>query len=513
METVFIADDEQSIREGLKKVIDWKSRGFDICGDAANGEDALNRIIELNPSLVILDICMPKMHGIDVIAEARARGYDGKIIIISGFSDFKYAQGAIKYGVTNYLTKPVDEEELESIVKEIYSEIKNRHESDRLISHYKAKARKEILDDLVTGHEDIALLDLDELNLSADVYQVVMYEQFLKDSDSSPYSFAELLRVSDSASAFEQFEKNGHDVVILKGNTSIERFKRFLYHYTETPPQKNSPLGTLFLAYGCKVSDLSELPESYEQARALMGRRFFCAEGQHTLGYSELPLHPTESYELDNNNLNNYCADIEAYLSSFNRKMISHSLDEITDYLYNSNVDVPSMKLFLTDMFLQIKEHVNHTYSTFEIPFLSNSEIIEFIDRQFYLYEIISFFTEQFEMIMNTIGNSSRDSILDDIIFYIDHNYQNNLKLETIAPLFGYNSAYLGKIFSKTVGESFNNYVDHVRIEHAKQLILDNSYKVYEISEMVGYKNVDYFHKKFKKYVGVSPAEFRKVIN
>ena len=82
--------------------------------------------------------------------------------------------------------------------------------------------------------------------------------------------------------------------------------------------------------------------------------------------------------------------------------------------------------------------------------------------------------------------------------------------METIAPLFGYNSAYLGKIFSKTVGESFNSYVDNKRIAYSKELLIQNKLKVYEIAELVGYKNVDYFHKKFKKYVGESPAEFRK---
>lgn len=510
METVFIADDEQSIREGLKRIVDWKALGYDICGDAANGEDALNRILELKPSLAILDIRMPKMHGIDVIAAAREQGYDGKIIIISGYSDFKYAQSAIKYGVTNYLTKPVDEEELENIAREVYSELSEKRQSNRLVSHYRAKAHKEILEDLVLGREDISLLDLEELQLKADVYQIVMYEQFLKDSTAEPYSFSELLRVSDASSAFEQFDSNGRHIVILKGNASIERFKRFLYHYNETPPQKNSPLGTLFLAYGKEVSSLSKLPESYNDAVALMGRRFFCAEGQHTLGYTDLPKHTAGDYEIDNSNLDRYCQDIESYLSSFNRKMISGVLDEITEYLYNARTDVPAMKLFLTDLYLQIKERISRTYSASDIIFPGNSEIIDFIDRQFYLYEIISFLADQFEMIINTIGNSSRDSILDDIIFYIDHNYQSNLKLESIAPLFGYNSAYLGKIFSKTVGESFNNYVDHVRIDHAKELIVENRYKVYEISEMVGYKNVDYFHKKFKKYVGVSPAEYRK---
>ena len=84
--------------------------------------------------------------------------------------------------------------------------------------------------------------------------------------------------------------------------------------------------------------------------------------------------------------------------------------------------------------------------------------------------------------------------------------------MENIAPLFGYNSAYLGKIFTKTAGESFNSYIDHKRIDHSKELLKENRLKVYEISEKVGYKNVDYFHKKFKKYVGVSPAEYRKNI-
>ena len=172
--------------------------------------------------------------------------------------------------------------------------------------------------------------------------------------------------------------------------------------------------------------------------------------------------------------------------------------------------EIDDVKLFLSDLYLQVKEKMNHIYNTMNIPFPTNTAILDFINKKYYLYEIILFFSEQSEMIMNAIGNSSRDSVLDDILYYIDHNYQTNIKLESIAPLFGYNSAYLGKIFNKTVGESFNSYVDHMRIEHSKELLLQNKLKVYEIAEQVGYKNVDYFHKKFKKYVGESPAEFRK---
>jgi two-component system response regulator YesN len=155
---------------------------------------------------------------------------------------------------------------------------------------------------------------------------------------------------------------------------------------------------------------------------------------------------------------------------------------------------------------------MHHLYSTSDIPFPTNTSVIDFIDSKYYLYEIILFFSEQFEMLMNAIGRSSNESILDDIVCYINHNYRDNIRLETIAPLFGYNSSYLGKIFHKKTGENFNSYIDHVRIDHTLELLKQKNLKVYEIAELVGYKNVDYFHKKFKKYVGISPAEYRKKI-
>ena len=190
--------------------------------------------------------------------------------------------------------------------------------------------------------------------------------------------------------------------------------------------------------------------------------------------------------------------------------MTVETLSELEYGLSHICGEIAEIKLFLTDLYLRIKESMNRNYVSAEIPFLSNSTVIAYINRRNYLYEIVKFLSEQFEMIMNAIGSPSRDTILDDVLFYIDHNFQHNIKLETIAPLFGYNSAYLGKIFSKTVGENFNSYIDHKRIELSKQLLLENKLKVYEIAEQIGYKNVDYFHKKFRKYVGESPAEFRK---
>lgn len=236
-------------------------------------------------------------------------------------------------------------------------------------------------------------------------------------------------------------------------------------------------------------------------------------QGQHTLGYEELPDVKNKLLEINNDKLTEYCDLLTDYMLTFNRQKVSQTLFGLEEYLFNVQNDISSVKLFLTDLYLRIKEKCSHTYNSINIPFPTNAECIDQIDACHYLYEIIRFISEQAEMVMSATGNPSRDTILDDILYYIDHNYQTNIKLEGIAPLFGYNSAYLGKIFTKTTGESFNSYIDHKRIDQSKELLKENNLKVYEVAEQVGYKNVDYFHKKFKKYVGISPAEYRKNIS
>lgn len=185
-------------------------------------------------------------------------------------------------------------------------------------------------------------------------------------------------------------------------------------------------------------------------------------------------------------------------------------MEELFGKLYSASDSIDSIKLFFADLYLQLKSRISYSYSGNEIPFPGNAEAIRMISEKYYLYEIFLFLTEQFETVLSAIGHSSREGVIDDILYYIEHNYTRALTLESIAPLFGYNSSYLGKIFSKKVGENFNSYLDRVRIEHSKKLLLAEDMKVYEIAEKVGYRNVDYFHIKFKKHVGQTPAEFRK---
>ena len=512
MMKVLIADDEATIREGLKYIVNWEELGFIICKEASNGEDALQGILKLNPDLVLLDIRMPKLQGTDIVKLAREHDFKGHFIILSGYSDFIYAQTAIRWGVDFYLTKPIEEDELCQALITVKEALEKENLHKRTMKHYKEKAKYTILRDLLQNTCDINKIDPEEISLLASVYQVIIYENYSRETFGLTYSFADLLKVTNQGNgSFEHIKLHQKDIILLKGNFALERFRDVLRHYEEKP-QKGSPLDSLFITYGRIIYQLEDIHCSYQDALSLLNRRFFCEQNRHVIGKELLPDNENQVYDISPQETKRYSDKFCAYIQSFNRKMTADTLAALKKDLYSTRTDPMEIKLFLTDIYLQIKQNMHHLYSTSDIPFPTNSSVIDFIDSKYYLYEIILFFSEQIEMLMNAIGRSSNESILDDIVCYINHNYRDNIRLETIAPLFGYNSSYLGKIFHKKTGENFNSYIDHVRIDHTLELLKQKNLKVYEIAELVGYKNVDYFHKKFKKYVGISPAEYRKKI-
>ncbi len=514
METLYIADDEKIIRDGLKYILDWEKLGLTICGEAGNGDDALQGIMSLNPTVTMMDIKMPGLSGLEVIRRARESGYTGRFIILSGYSDFAYAKEAMKYDVNFYLTKPIEESELTKAVTEILSSVREERSIKSRNEILRKKSKREIIKDIVSEKADLEDLNFKELGFDANSYRIVAYESFdVTDPSSLPYQFSDLFMAANKGDEFfEQFEYRHISCLLLKGSLAIEKLKRFVAHYDDEP-EKGSPLDTLFIAYGCEVPRISEISKSFDQARLLIHRRFFCNQGQHVLGFEDLPSVQNNLVMLEKEKANVYAKNIIGYIQAFNRRKVAEELYALEDYLYHVSADISEVKIFLTDICLQIKENISHNYPTAELPFESNTEIMGFIETRNYLYEIIGYFSNEFEKVMSCLGNSSRDSVMDDILYYIDHNYHTNLRLETISSLFGYNSSYLGKIFNKTVGESFNTYADKVRIAKARELLEQKGLKVYEIAERVGYKNVDYFHKKFRKYVGQSPAEYRKTMN
>ena len=507
---VLIADDEKIVLEGLKHIIDWNALGFSICQTASDGKDALDKILSLNPDLVLIDIRMPKMNGVEVVQEAVNQGYSGKFIILSGVTDFRLAQTAMRYGVDFYLTKPIDEDELEQAVSAVRELIETESKNQTFFAQYRDRAKQGILQDIMRNTCDYSRLDLEDLHLKANIYQVAAYENYNQEYFYQTWNFADLMRVTNQDNnSFDIIDLDQRKIILLKGDFAISKFENLLRHYRITP-QKGSPFDSVFLAYGQKVSRIRDIHLSYEDVCRLCDRRFFCEENQHIIGFEELYAEAADSDNTAKESASKYAGRISNYIQSHNQMLITNTLKELSETLRRTDDEITTIKHFLIDVYILVKQKIMQAYPNVDIPFLANASAIDLLERKYYLYEIISFLAEQFDMWTHSVGYSSGENVMDEVLDYIHRNYRENLKLESIAPLFGYSSSYLGKMFSKKLGINFNTYVDNVRIAEAKKLLKQDKLKVYEIAEQVGYSNVDYFHKKFKKITGTSPAEYRK---
>ncbi len=495
MYSILIADDEAIIREGIKHLLDYEALGYRICGEAATGDQTLEALLTLKPDVALVDIRMPGITGLEAICKARAQGYTGRVVIVSSYTDFTYAQEAIRYGVSNYLTKPIEEEQLQAVLEEFKAAL-DKDTQDRNSSYnYRSKVRRTVLEELLRG-EAVDAAQLADLGLAADSYQAVILER----------GGCNELMIQDHE-LYDHILLDGKEVLLLKGQGSISRFHQMLDFHIKAHHGSGDPIS--FFACGDQVADPDSIHYSYDRALQLHERRFFCEQHAYMLLPDALPAAPAESI-ITPELLASYTTTLLGCIQSYNRRSLAEVLTRLRDQLSGASDPTRSIRLFLTDLYLQVREQISRLYPNFNIPFLTNAEIIRTIHESTYLYQVIRFFSQRFTLFMDATGGGNRDSVLDDILHYIHHNYAGNITLETIAPLFGYNRSYLGKIFTKKMGQNFNAYVDHVRIEKSKELLLSENSKIYLIAERVGYRNVDYFHIKFRKYVGMSPAEYRK---
>lgn len=514
MYSVFLADDEKIIRQGLHYIIDWNQLGFNIIGEAADGEQCLRFMEEQNPDIVLIDIKMPKLSGLEVIRMARERHYHGKIIILSGYSDFKYAQEAIRYDVNFYLTKPIDEFELEKALSELRTQLDEEYRNHSVMSRHQEKLRKNILSELLTSNSVLSPHDIELLDFDCSSYRVVLYEKYSHSVADISYNLPSMLRLTNQDNTdFETLTINNNEVVILKGSFALTQFQRFIDRMnSKQMPQKGSPLDSLFLTCGREVTDIQQLSSSYHEALQLMERRFFCRANQHTIDYISLPDQSKMTEDFSDDDANEYCTKFVNAVWAHNQELITVLLSDLEKALYYSRKSIPDIKIFLADLFIRIKEQINFRLypETAELP--SNTQIMEFVQNRYYLYQILNFYSENLAIIIASLKESSKDSITNMVAGYIQQNYMENLRLENLAALFGYNSSYLGKIFTSNIGINFNSYLDKIRVQHATEYLQNSDLKVYEIASRIGYKSVDAFHEKFKKVTGQTPGEYKKSV-
>ncbi|WP_040950278.1 response regulator transcription factor [Gorillibacterium massiliense] len=511
MYKVVIVDDEPSIREGLRTIVGWEDYGFEVVGAAANGNEALALHQTLSPDLMIVDIRMPGMDGLQLIERLRTMDSQVHFLILTGYADFEYAKKSLSLHVDGYLLKPVDEDELaeylqlliEKLTKEKVAETELRNWKRELFIH-------NLLEFPHQMQSDDAEAEAEPLGLLWKAYQVVMLK--LLNPDENPETTLLFKRKLS-----EHFDQKGKGLVFYNGPYLGILLKDVIKYEQGLKAISTEIAGIAksgdFQFYGAAsdvVYRLQEVGHACESALQLVRLAFFY-EKSAIISKDSIPLTAPGAAAVGRNEEEErnspderlyYALDIgsrDAVLSAVEELCLAaademseqtakdrafHWINDALNKLLAARPELKSELQAMTPLARGIYEQTN------------------FVEMQTYIRKLLL-------DLLQLADSGSNDNIVKQMIHLINRNYQDNLKLESLAEVFNYNSAYLGKLFKHQTGEFFNTYVDKVRIEKAKELILQGI-KIYNVAERVGYTNVDYFHSKFKKYVGCSPSAYRK---
>ncbi|CAI6084425.1 Regulator of RpoS [Paenibacillus sp. JJ-100] len=517
MYKVLLVDDEPSIREGLTTIIDWEKYSFQVVATAGSGREAIACYNELKPDLTIIDIRMPGMTGLEVIEEIRQHEPDAHFLILSGYADFDYAKKAISFGVDGYLLKPVDEEEiiaeLERIAVQLHQEREThaRYASDD--TAYREHQIEMLLYDSLQGNGSN---EEDSLGLHWPQYQVVLLEiHAALDLQRGNEMKRKLIEAFDQKERGIVFSFHSGLGLLIKETITQNTSAQSLYDELQALLAEWNV--QMFAAAGEPVHSTADIARSYTQASSLLAERFLFTEhrikrwdedrftpsltqGEGMASEVDGTLEPDEVELADKLY---YALDIRSSESVM--RVLGEMEERLIPYHWTEQAIKTAFSQVLSLAFNKLAAANQHMESIMQ----EHSVLINEVYHQFTMADLKAMAADHLNRLIQRMGGGSTDTVMKQMIEFIQRNPGENLKLEVLAEVFNYNSSYLGKLFKNHTGESFNAFLDKVRIEKAKEL-LDEGLKVHQVASRVGYANVDYFHGKFKKYVGESPSAYKQ---
>ncbi|WP_195724220.1 response regulator transcription factor [Paenibacillus monticola] len=504
---VLFADDEPLMLEGLRILVEWEKLDFEVCGEAMDGEDALQLIHSTRPDLVITDVRMPVIDGLELIKKFAESDFQPKFIIFSGYADFEYAKEALRYGVSNYLTKPLDERELTeallTVAEQIRAERKHASRQELVSAFIQAEAVSRLLMRENTSEE------LKEALKALDIHPGSRICCVLVQSDSPDSSH---LRSQVYSMNVKEAFRNITAYPFMAGSHK--------HGYLLVSPPEGPELDQVMLA--------SWINEMRTQYNGLV----LCSASLEHQGTSFLnaAYHEALAAELCRSDLNTrgisffqqQDKDGMALLAAGLKKSLLQSVTE-------GQLDPSSSQL--SDIFKIFS--ANSTSSAWIDAFLSNikvellreidargGESVLWADKWFpprVTACCLPLFERQTAEDLNEVAewfasadNNQEDLLVTAAIDYVRVHYQEKLKLQDIAKHLHVNSAYLGQRIKKRYGISFNEFLHEFRIEKAKKLLRQTNMCISDISGRVGYSDADLFAAKFKVLNGVSPSVYKK---
>jgi two-component system, response regulator YesN len=519
MYKVVLADDEEIIREGIKTLINWEELGLELVGVAGDGISTLEFVQQLKPHILVTDVRMPGMTGLELLKELRTRNINIRIIIISGYNDFEYVKEALKYRVYDYLIKPINENELTSILRDIVREIDeriiyniNNSESIKLI---KDNTFNRLISGAILKLDFFEKLNFFGMEISSESFTAIVFE--IEDSKNIAGEELEFRRFSLHNICEELliqmpvltifFDRNNRLVILVYGNSDVLN-EEYLFSISKQLKIKAEDfLGFKVSAgIGQSVKDIMQIKQSYGEAIEALKQKFVYGIGaiiffeKTALGESRKINLNLEKFEKSLKELDNTKAVEEIKLIfSYCFRMGSADIS----FIKNIGVYVIASIIKVLDEYDCDRNKVLEGEDSL-LERVTQAETVEKMEASF--IEVVNFVINY----MKEIKINKPKKIIDDIIAYVKINYDSNLTIKSVSKVFYINPAYFGRIFKNETGENFSDFLNKIRIEKARKFLFEGDLKIYEVAEKCGYKEIDYFRLMFKKYTGINPAEFKR---
>lgn len=511
---LLIVDDEELTRDGLIHSINWKSLGIDTIYEADDGFNGLILAKQHSPEIILSDVRMPRMDGIEMAYKIREVMPDCSIIFMSGYSDKAYLKAAIKLKAISYVEKPINPTEIEDSVKEAMSEHKllllNKQSADNSKQDTMSKLALRLIysnhDDILTYTETFSLLGYSLKNMVCFTTLIIkMVDQTISSSDIS---------VTDIISNLKSIFKSNNTQFIY----GIKQEEYIICHLFSSEKQEQNTLIKLaerfsnsikdnyphFISLGKSVNSAAKLYESYNSAIILMHSSFFYH--YNAVLYNEL-----ESITNTTTIPSELVSNFSDALLQRNYSKVQSILKKLQDILIkNRSILVNHVKDVYYKLFLALNESANSFHISISAD--STESILDYVSKSSTIFELHSMLENKIESFFKSFDDENRDnSTIFLIKEYISQNYQNeNLSIKDISDHVFLSSSYVCTVFKNETGKTLNQYLTDFRIERAKKLLMDSRYKITDISAKVGYNDGNYFGKSFKKIVGLSPSEFRE---
>ncbi|MBO0477853.1 helix-turn-helix domain-containing protein [Vagococcus sp. DIV0080] len=494
--TILLVDDEKSIRDGLKLLLPWEEYGFHIMGEAENGLDALEKIKEQQPDIVITDLIMPELDGLKLSNIIQRQYPEIHFLVLSSFDDFPYVSQSFKNGAVDYLLKPtLTKESLLTSLTQLSHQITK---TEKKLSEQDLLSQQ--LNRLLAGYSDTNYDGLTTYFKEDNHY--ILYTNLLW------YHTKEQVIQTLESSLFNNMlpyliEKNEYGIIF----SSSLPYSEIKLKVAEKLHSLRMVEPTTFFVLSSPIREINELKEKLHQLKSEAKEQRFYFK-QHTFITEEdfLSLTSTEQF------------DTKKYLRSLLDNDYQLGLTRIEDYFNDVIIDLPKptvLRQQASSIFYTLFSTLIDAYDKKDDLQQLKQEFLFTVGQLIYLEDFSIFILSMIERIniaINTkeVGITHENELLHNITRYIEHHYASDLSLAMLAETFHFSYSYLSSFFSHHFNTNFSDYLNTVRLKAAKELLLTSDLNLSEIANQCGYSDLSYFSRQFKKYYGSSPSKYRR---